>query len=539
MIVNFIVANMSWLSLSDSQPLARLLSLMSSNSFLKASICALVLSGIVARFKWVRFRNIPFPPGPPATSWLSGHFSILPQKHPWKGYTEWAKTYGPVIYFRAFHQRTIVLSSYEDCAELLDKRSTLYSDRPVIPMVEILGWDFAAAVMPYGARWRRQRRLFQKMFKKDMSLTYRSDQTRKVNDMLLALLDEPSGFRDHIKAVTAATIMSITYDYDIKAKADPFVHLVDSAVDVLSKAFLPGAAIVNVFPILRFLPSWLPGTGFKKDIVEGRELTSRMKEIPFRYVQDNIESGTALRSLVGDGLKTCKTHAEVQDLRDFAPMTYAAGAETTTAALETFFLVMATNPDVQKKAQQEIDACVGDDRLPSYDDWSSLPYIEAIVREILRWRTVLPLSLPHCATEDDIYKGYFIPKGTMILANVWALTRDETRYKDPEAFRPDRFIDENGDLIEDDVDYVFGFGRRTCPGRHMARASVFLAAARILSTFNIGFAKDKLGKDIPISDEYTTGVLSHPIEHACSITERSDKAKRLIKEAVAQTKHRK
>ncbi|KAF5327728.1 hypothetical protein D9619_004539 [Psilocybe cf. subviscida] len=539
MISNLIAAKMSWLSLSDSQLLDRLLSLVSSSTFFQVSICALVLSGIAARFKWARFRNIPLPPGPPATSWLSGHFSILPQTHQWEGYMEWAKTYGPVIYFRAFHQRTIVLSSHEDCAELLDKRSTLYSDRPVIPMVELLGWDFAAVFMPYGARWRRQRRLFQKMFKKDMSLKYRSDQTRKVNDMLLALLDDPSGFRDHIKAVTAATIMSITYNYDIKAKADPFVHLVDSAADVLAKAFLPGAAIVNVFPILRFLPSWLPGTGFKKDIVEGRELTSRMKEIPFRHAQDNIKAGTTLRSLVADGLKTCNTDAEVQDLRDFAPMTYAAGAETTTAALETFFLVMATNPDVQKKAQQEIDACVGDDRLPTYDDWSSLPYIEAIVREVLRWRIVLPLSLPHCAREDDIYKGYFIPKGTMILANVWALTRDETRYKDSEAFRPDRFIDENGDLTEDEVDYVFGFGRRTCPGRHMARASIFLAAARILSTFDIGYAKDKSGKDIPISGEYTSGLLSHPTEHACSITPRFDKAKRLIKEAVRQTKDRK
>ncbi|KAF5325127.1 hypothetical protein D9619_010038 [Psilocybe cf. subviscida] len=520
---------MSWLSLSNSQPLARLLSLVPSSSFLKASICALVLSGIAARFRWARFRNIPFPPGPPATGWISGHFSILPQTHPWEGYMEWAKTYGPVIYFRTFHQRAIVLSSHEDCAELLDKRSTLYSDRPVIPMVELLGWDFGTALMPYGARWRRQRRLFQKMFKKDMSLKYRSDQTRKLNDMLLALLDDPSGFRDHIKTVTAATIMSITYGYDIKAKADPFVHLVDSAAAVLAKAFLPGAAIVNVFPILRFLPSWLPGTGFKRDIVEGRELTSKMREIPFRYAEDNIKAGTTVRSLVAGGLKMCNTNEEVQDLRDFAPTTYVAGAETMTAALETFFLVMATNPDVQKKAQQEIDACVGDDRLPSFDDRSSLPYIEAIVREVLRWKTVLPLGVAHCAMEDDIYKGYFIPKGTTILANVWALTRDETRYKDPEAFRPDRFIDENGDLNEDEVDYVFGFGRRACPGRHMAREWVFLVAARILSTFNIGFAKDKSGKDIPISGEYTSGLLSHPTEHACSITPRSDQVKRLIK----------
>jgi len=192
-----------------------------------------------------------------------------------------------------------------------------------------------------------------------------------------------------------------------------------------------------------------------------------------------------------------------------------------------------------KKAQEEIDTCVGNDRLPDFEDWPSLPYIEAIVREVLRWRIVLPMCLPHYAMEDDIYKGYFIPKGTMILANVWALTRDETRYKDPEAFNPGRFFDEHGDLIGDEVDYVFGFGRRACPGRHMARASIFLTAARILSTFNIGLPKDESGKDIPINVEYTTGLLCHPKEHSCSITPRSKKAKKLIKEAVEQTKDRK
>lgn len=71
----------------------------------------------------------------------------------------------------------------------------------------------------------------------------------------------------------------------------------------------------------------------------------------------------------------------------------------------------AVAPDVQKKAQHEIDGVVGRDRLPTYDDWDSLPYTEAILREVLRWRPVLPLGVPHRVTADDIYKGYLIPKG--------------------------------------------------------------------------------------------------------------------------------
>jgi len=81
------------------------------------------------------------------------------------------------------------------------------------------------------------------------------------------------------------------------------------------------------------------------------------------------------------------------------------------ASVETFFQAMAMYPEVQRRAQKEIDEVVGSKRLVNYDDWSSLPYVEALLREVLRWRPVAPLSLPHSTTTDDVYKGYYIPKG--------------------------------------------------------------------------------------------------------------------------------
>jgi len=105
-----------------------------------------------------------------------------------------------------------------------------------------------------------------------------------------------------------------------------------------------------------------------------------------------------------------------------------------------FFLAMLVYPDVQKKAQEELDRIVGCDRLPEYEDRASLPYIEALYREVLRWRPVAPLGIPHAITADDIYKGYFIPKGTMVLGNVWAMTHNEAIYPDPDKFKPERFF---------------------------------------------------------------------------------------------------
>ncbi|KAF5315497.1 hypothetical protein D9619_007172 [Psilocybe cf. subviscida] len=464
-----------------------------------------VISAIVIWVWVLQSRSLPLPPGPPVAGWLSGHLSILPSAKPWNRYTKWAQKYGPVLHLRAYNQHIVVLSSVDDCVELFDKRSNLYSDRPSYTIADLMGWDFNAAIMPYGRRWRRQRRLFQQMFRKAASLTYRPEQTRKVNDMLDGLLTTPEDFRDHVQTLSAAVVMSTAYGYDIKTKTDPFIRVGEDAMQRLVSAMIPGATLVNTVPVLQYLPPWFPGTGFHKLASETKELTTQMKEVPFKWTQDNMKAGTAANCMVAARLPFCKTKEDLVTLQEFAAMTYSAGADTTSSALNTFFYAMAAgvSPDAQGKAQEEIDRVVGRDRLPTYDDCLSLPYTEAILREVLRWKPVSPIGVPHRVTDDDVYKGYLIPKGALIISNIWGLSRDPSRYEDPETFNPDRFFDKDGNLNDDDSGYAFGFGRRVCPGRHMARATIWLSIATTLWAFNIGKAKDASGKEIPISGEYS------------------------------------
>ncbi|KAF5315299.1 hypothetical protein D9619_007187 [Psilocybe cf. subviscida] len=525
-----------------------------ATSFLAFAIGALSICGMLTMRLMLSCGNrLPYPPGPPEKQWLSGHISILPLKEPWKVYTDWMHKYGSIIHVRLFQQHMIFLSTIEDCIELYEKRSTVYSDRPPSAMVDLMGWDFNLGLMPYGARWRVQRRLFQQAFKKDTSLSYRPEQTRKINDMLFGLLISPEEYRNHLKTVTAAIVMSITYGYDIEPKEDYFVNISEAAQSRLTLALIPGASLLNIIPALRFLPSWLPGTGFLKIAAETRELTTQMKEVPFQWVENNVANGKFDHCLVADRLTSSKTEGDIAALKDFAALIYTAGADTTTSSLETFSYAMAISPDVVDKAQTELDAVVGRDRLPNYGDHDSLPYIEAIVREVLRWRPVLPLSPPHSTKGDDVYKGYFIPKGAVIMTNVWAISRNEEKYKDPESFNPNRFFDADGNLNDDDSNYIFGFGRRICPGRHMARATVrfsssryspqrltdaqlWLSMACILALFDIGKAKDEQGNDIPITGEYTDSLVSHCMEHQCSIVPRFPETEGLIKEVVTRTK---
>ncbi|KAF5315354.1 hypothetical protein D9619_007133 [Psilocybe cf. subviscida] len=508
-----------------------------SQTVLAVFIGAIVIYAI-QRSQSSALRSLPLPPGPSVTSWLSGHQSIIPVAKPWEVYAKWADKYGPVIHLRVYGQHTIILSSVDDCVEVFDKRSNLYSDRPRLTMINLMGWDFASSLMPYGPQWRKQRRLFQQAFKRATSLSYRPEQTRKINDMLYGLLTSPDDFREHLKTMTAATSMSMTYGYDIKAKNDHFVDLAEGSVSRLSLAVFPGAALVNAMPILRYLPSWFPGAGFHKVASETKDMTTKMKEVPFKWVQKNMEAGIQPNCLVSENMPACKTDGDLENLQDFAATLYVSAADTTTSAMETFFYAMTICPDAQRKAQQELSTVVGSNRLPNYDDWDSLPYTEALLREVLRWRPVAPLGLAHSITDDDVLKGYQIPKGSVIIANLWALSRDEKRYTDPEAFNPERYFDKDGNLNDDDSNYLFGFGRRVCPGRHLARASLWLSIATTLWAFNIGKTKDASGNEIPINVEYTDGLVSHPHPHECSITPRSPQVVTAIEEAAAQTRAR-
>ena len=183
----------------------------------------------------------------------------------------------------------------------------------------------------------------------------------------------------------------------------------------------------------------------------------------------------------------------------------SAGAETTYTAMSWFVLAMITNPEIQKRAQAELDAVVGRTRIPAFSDASSLPYVHATVKEVLRWRPPLPLSIPHCTTEDDWYDGMFIPKGTICLPNLWLCHHDQALYGDDAAmFNPGRFLDANGKIVtgppeaRDDGHSTYGFGRRACPGKHVANDSLFIFIATVLwaSTFERAHGRD--GKETPL-----------------------------------------
>lgn len=167
------------------------------------------------------------------------------------------------------------------------------------------------------------------------------------------------------------------------------------------------------------------------------------------------------------------------------------------------------HPDIQKRAQEEVDSVVlRECRLPTVNDRSSMPYVDAVLQEVLRWAPPAPMGLFHSTSTDDEYSGFFIPAKTTIIANIWAMMHDPEQYPDPFVFNPNRFLT-NGHASpqRDPRQLVFGFGRRSCPGQHVAEASMFIQMTTTLAALEISKAVNSEGQMIEPKVEFTTSIV--------------------------------
>ncbi|KAG1829111.1 cytochrome P450 [Suillus variegatus] len=410
------------------------------------------------------------PPGP-ALLPILGSALAVDVTAPWLTYKAWGSQYGQYHY-----------NSERVARDLLDHRSQNYSDRPEIATNELFGVDYTTAFMRYGSRWRLQRKILHQSFRQDAVPTFQPMQIAKSHDLLLNLLEDPLNYPEHLEAHSGSVILSAVYSYDAARRHDYMIERATMALDLMLKELRPEvAAVFSAYPFLLRLPSWLPGMRLKRISPLAKELAVENLERPFAHTERGL----------------------------------------TAAVLMNFMLVMILHPDVQQKAQKLVDSVVGPKRLPTFHDRPSLPYIDAILRECLRWHPVFPLAIMHAAVESDIYEGYYIPTGATVTPNVWAMCHNEDKYANASEFNPDRFLNPDGTLTDDTVSFVWGFGRRICPGRHLAEASIWSGMVCLLAVFNFSRAKDETGKEIEIEPSWNPGLTVRPLPFPCSITPRN------------------
>ncbi|KAJ3489884.1 hypothetical protein NLI96_g1811 [Meripilus lineatus] len=345
-----------------------------------------------------------------------------------------------------------------------------------------IGWGDMVAFLNTGDSFNKSRKLLQDPFTQSECTMFQDMQLGLTHILLKSLLNDPKEFDTHLQRYSMAVIIEIAYGHRIVSDDDKHLELTEAVVHFLTVGGDWGTTPVDLLPVLRYLPAWFPGAWFIQyakgmrypyyfnpavlnSHLDANAVATALTDYPFEEVLRKLASGTARRCFTTIGIEALKndnqdTDEDMLRLRNAAGAMYSAGSDTTWATLKTFVLLMVLNPDKQRKAQNELDTVLGGARLPNFSDRDSLPYLECVLWETMRWHPVVPLGLPHRLSEDDIYRGYHIPKNSTVIANARCITMDESVYQNPSAFSPERFLPYPEGRDEPRTNAIFGYGRR-------------------------------------------------------------------------------
>ncbi|KAL1748327.1 cytochrome P450 [Schizophyllum fasciatum] len=483
----------------------------------------------------------PLPPGPPASS-VAGFPGSISQDASETAYMKWSRRCeSDIICFNILGKHIVVLNSKEAATDLLEKRGTLYSDRPPFTYFEAMGFhDNLAFSSSQAPTFPASRRIFHSYFSKSACRAFFEIQESEAQKLARGIIAQPDNWRVLVRLFSTAVITRIMTGEEVEGVEDESVKNAERLNNALSGGPALGTAGLDRFPWLSSLPSWCDPTGSTAYARKWRHVVEDLQAAPYRRVKEDISAGVAKSSFVLDRLQEEDARARSGEgrvltdwhIQGLIGTAFGAAQETTADSIVVFVLAMTMNPQIQRKAKKELDTVVGQDRLPTLADREDLPYIECIVQETFRIWPTLPLGVPHKASEDDIYKGMFIPKGSSIMVNATAITHDDRVYTHPWTFDPDRYLskDQEG-RGEPQPSSHFGYGRRICPGRFMGENSVFIAIATMLHVLWFAKARGVDGEEITVdfaTARYARGFTSHPVDVPCNISAASKAAVELV-----------
>ncbi|KAK4090613.1 hypothetical protein Purlil1_5285 [Purpureocillium lilacinum] len=480
-------------------------------------VIAILLFYVCYRFVFLHGRNRRrLPPGPKPLP-IVGNMRDLPSPGAVE-FQHWLKhkdDYGTIT-VTVMGMTLIIIHDKDAAHELLDKQSSNTSGRPSMVFAnELCGYGSIVICQSYTPTFRHSRKLLHK------ELGTKTSASR-------------------LSSTSAATVLKMAYGYTVEAAGlDPLVELTDRMMAEFSQAAAPMAWPVDIIPALRYLPESMPCFAFKKVARRWRRSILQSAYIPYRFVVRQMAAHASAESDVsrlidefsssdGSGLSDKDEDAIVWT----AASLYGAAADTAVITLTAFTAAMIMFPEVQRTAQEEIDRVVGSDRLPTLEDRDRLPYVDALVKESLRWWPIAPMGFPHLTTAAVAYRGMEIPKGAFLLPAVWWFLHDPRVYSEPSSFDPARFLSPRNE--PDPANEAFGYGRRICPGRFFADSFLWLNIARSLACFQISNRLDASGKKIEVDVKPQAGVLSYATDFEFEVTSRSEEHTCLIRRFEAE-----
>ncbi|KAL8279980.1 hypothetical protein RQP46_007561 [Phenoliferia psychrophenolica] len=293
------------------------------------------------------------------------------------------------------------------------------------------------AFEPYGNSWRELRKETHRELNISNVHQYAWIQQREAYYLAMGLLDREVDLLVLSERFGGAIGLGAVYDMPVNEYHSPVIAGFNRVLEGKLKMLIPGASFYDLLPWFRWAPEWLIPSKRTGRLVreESERLDAQMRK-----------------------------------------------------------------PEIQAQLQAYVDEQIGRDRMPSSDDLDALPYVRAFVLEIVRWRGIARFGVPHCNLADDTFvsngKVYFIPAGSAVIGNSWAMDRDPAVFPEPEEIRPERYLHKDGTFNYSVPISAFGFGRRVCPGQNLAHNSLIMVAACFAWSFTFTKGRDASGREI-------------------------------------------
>lgn len=409
--------------------------------------------------------------------------------------TEQADVYGNIFSLFVGTQLMVVFNGYEVIKDALSNHPEVFSDRPDIPSITIMTKRKGIVFAPYGPVWRKQRKFCHTTLRNfglgRLSLEPCILQGLATVETELLHLNQERGatgvdLAPLISNAVSNVICSLILGQRFHHEDREFRNMLDLMDRGLEICVNSPAVLINIFPLLYYSPF-----GVFKELrrVEG-EITVFLKRIIAKH-RETLDPEHP-RDLVDMYLMEMRAQQAAGEVDSSFTEDYLfyiigdlfiAGTDTTANSVLWVLLYMVLHPDIQDEVQAEIDRVVGTHRALSLTDKGSLPFTEATIMEVQRLTVAVPLAIPHMASETTKFRGYIIPKGTIIVPNLWSVHRDPTVWDEPDSFNPARFLDDEGKLLRKECFIPFGIGRRVCMGEQLAKMELFLTVTSLLQAF--------------------------------------------------------
>ncbi|KAL5623712.1 hypothetical protein FOBRF1_002962 [Fusarium oxysporum] len=387
---------------------------------------------------WLR-RDPRMPPGPPTVPIL-GNMHMIPTTGLGKKFMEWSLQYGKIFSLKIGSGNIIVICDRKAVHELLDKKGSIYSDRPpnIVPLFITRGDHMTMECQ--SPSWREKRTVVTRNLN-PKSLDEKHFRVQETEAVILMnrLLDDPSNFYSYSRLYASSVASILAWGFRATTLDSFWYKDVSAMIEKWLEAIEPGATPpVDLIPWLWYIPG-----KWKSRVYKMRDHMDKVWSQGRAMVDDRRARGDRRECMIDMKLDEYEKNGWPMSQHAFNNLfgeLMEAGADTTANQILTLILALAKYPQFQEKARVEIDAVCGTERAPVFSDFQKMPYVNAIVKEGLRWRPTSDLGLPHTVTKDDYYDGMLIPKGSTIFVGVWAMHHDKDYYGSHDTFDPDRYL---------------------------------------------------------------------------------------------------